>query len=114
MQHSDDDVYVNEGNSYDSGIYYPDAPKEQTEEIAETQGKKAASYPILAELEQWFREQIDYAKDLNNIETARVNINGSTYSRSVSVEGQVLAHQLLSKMLSDKYHEFEDFAKGLE
>lgn len=107
----DDMVYMNDGDSFQNGIYYPDAPEEQTTKINEEQSAKAGSYPILPKLHKWFEDQIKDCDNMHNIQVSKMTINGVSYGRTVSVEAQVLAYQLLKEKLTEKAHEFDDFAE---
>lgn len=110
---SDDDVYVNAGDSYDApGAYYPDAPEGQSERINEAKAIKSASYPVLPKLAQWFDDQVKSCDNLNNIQVDALTVNGVKYQRTVSVEAQVLAYRLLRDLLSTKAHEFKQFAEA--
>lgn len=108
---SDGDMYPNDGDSFQAGIYYPEAPKEQTEAIAAESAAASVSFPIMAEVLDWFNRQVEKAGDINQIETKRLTINGVTYGRTVSIEAQVLAQQLLKEMLAEKAHEWERFSE---
>lgn len=110
---ANDDIYMNEGNSYDSpGVYYPTEPEAQVEEQIAQSAPKVASYPVMDEVTAWFEQQIKECDDIHNIQVTTMTINGVKYSRTVSVEAQVLAMQLLKEKLRDKAHEFSNFGEG--
>jgi hypothetical protein len=106
---SDGDVYVNEGDTFQAGIYYPDTPKEQKAKEKDEAAVKAASFPILKDLAGWFEEQIKDCDDIHNIQITEMEVNGVKFTRKASIEGQVLAMQLLKEKLTAKYHEFQKF-----
>lgn len=105
----DDDIYpgVNEGN----GLYYPQTPAKEKQEQAAEAAKEAANYPVIAEVYEWFDEQIKNCPDIRNIQIDATTINGVKYERNVHVEAQVLAYQLLQTLLEEKRDEFKEFAK---
>lgn len=103
-----DNLYPNAGDDYNTA-YYPAPPAEQTEEIAASQAIKAASYPILPSIGEWFENQINECDNIHNIQVTSITINGIKYSRDISVQAQVLAYQLLKEKLQEKYDEFKDY-----
>lgn len=111
---ANDDLYVNQGESYDVGLYYPTDDPERVESEAKEKSIKAASYPIIPEIAAWFAEQINLSSRNSNIKTQALTINGVRYDRTVSIEGQVLAYQLLEALLTEKAAEFGNLAKELE
>lgn len=106
---SNDDIYVNEGSSYDNGVYYPNAPEERLEAEREDSAKKSASYPVLKEIASWFERQIQACDSMDNIQIETLEVNGVKFSRTVSVEAQVLAMQLLKQQLQMQYEEYKTF-----
>jgi hypothetical protein len=110
---ANDDIYVNDGQTYDTTYYPKDDPEQVAEETAD-KAVKAASYPILPEIAKWFEDQIDNSSRNRNIRVEEIEINGVKFSRKVSIEAQLLAYQLLENLLTEKSHEFKDFAEGLE
>lgn len=109
-QSTDSDIYVNEGETFSPGAYYPDEPAEQKEEIQAQNAVIAASYPVMESVAEWFKEQIEQAKSIDNIQLS--NIDG--YTAKVSIEGQILAYRLLGQLLTDKSQEFKRFLKEEE
>lgn len=107
-----DDLYLRDGADYTNGIYYPEVPTEQKEEEAKHKGTIASSYPIMDDVANWFDEAITECSDIANIETSTTTINGVKYSRTIHVEAQVLAYQLLKQLLQDKAAEFKEFGEG--
>lgn len=103
-----DDIYPRDGETYDT-TYYPDPPAEQVEEEQIAKGIQAASYPVMGAIADWFDEQIKGCDSLEHIAIDKMTINGVTYERTVSIEGQLLAHKLLKNLLLEKYAEFESF-----
>jgi hypothetical protein len=92
-----------------STVYDPGQPEGQAERIAEENAAKASSYPILGEIHQWFDAQIADCPNITNIVTDAMTVNGATYTREVSIEAQVLAFQLLQKLLEEKRDEFKEY-----
>jgi hypothetical protein len=108
---TDGDIYLNDGDTYQNGIYYPDAPEAQTAKIADEEAIKAASYPVLGKVHSWFKEQIDKSPNITNIQMTALTVNGVKYERNVSIEAQALAFQLMQQLLIEKAAEFKDFAE---
>lgn len=111
MSMTDDDIYVNAGDSYDTGTQYYDVPAEQKEEEIKEAAIKAASYPILGDVADWFEAQINQCESIENIQFDVTTIQGITVDRKISVEAQVLAYRMLRQLLDDKYQEFKDFRR---
>lgn len=111
MLNIEDDLIIGAADtSYaDNGNYYPKPPADQVAEIAETEGIKAASYPVLGSVAAWFEQQLINCNDITNVVTDSQTINGVTYSRQVSIEAQVLAYQILKGLLQDKFDEFKEY-----
>lgn len=109
---TNDDLYLRDGADYTNGIYYPETPTEQVEEEAKEKAVIASSYPVMDDVAEWFQEAIKECDSITNIDMNKVTIGEVTYSRATSVEGQVLAYQLLKQLLSDKAAEFGEFGKG--
>lgn len=105
----DDDLMPNDGEAFTNSVSYPDIPEERVEEEAAEAAVIAASYPILPKLADWFEKQMEQAGSLQNIETKSLTISGVKYTRTVSVEAQVLAYQLLHEMLAQVYHDFQEW-----
>lgn len=116
MQPSDDDLYVNAGDSYNTpvGEYYPAPPAERVEEERQERAIKAASYPIMDDLADWWKAMIDGCDDIHNIAMTDMTVNDVKYTRSVSIEAQVLAYQIVKEKLIEKYQLFQNFGKGGE
>lgn len=93
--------------------YYPEDDEDRKNEEQQQQGNLAASYPILADVDDWFESQILNASDIHNIQIHERTINGIKYNRTVSVEAQVLAYQLLKEILAEKQNEFKELAQKL-
>ena len=113
MQPSDDDIYVNAGDSYDT-TFYPDVPQERIEEESHEKAIRAASYPIMDELADWWKDMIESCDDIHNISVTEMTLNDVKYSRTVSIEAQVLAYQLLKEKPIEKYQLFQGFGKDGE
>lgn len=100
---ANDDIYVNAGDSFDT-TYYPD-PK-VNEEIEETeqvkQGNRAASYPVMDEVADWFKREVEEAPDIFNIDP----------DNGFSIEAQVYGLQLYQKKMIEKAHEFDEWGEG--
>lgn len=108
----DDDIYLRDGAAYTNGVYYPETPVEQVEEEQKAKGIKASSYPVMDEVAEWFDAAIKECDSISNIEMQTMTVSGVKYSRATSIEGQVMAYQLLKQLLKDKAVEFEEFGKG--
>lgn len=105
-----DDSYTSDGQQM-NGIYYPepDLVVEDTNKLAEKEAKLSSSLPILDDLIEWFDTQVDLCDSLDNILLTSMTINGVKMGREVSIEGQLMAYQMLKEMLETKRKEFEDF-----
>lgn len=112
MASHDGDIYVNDGESFaDQGAYYPQIPTEQKEAELKEKAITAASYPVMADVAEWFKQAILDADDIHNIEITRLTQDGVTYSRVVSIEAQVLAFQLYKEKMQEKFDEFKQFTE---
>lgn len=111
MPKHDGDLYVNDGETFDNGEYYPDAPEERKTEEREAAAAVASSYPVMAEIAEWFKEQILACDDIHNIQATEIVRDGVTYSRKVSIEAQVLAFQLIKDKMQSKFDEYKEFIK---
>lgn len=109
----DDDIYTHDGETYTNGAYYPKKPEDQVVEDDKTDAVIAQSYPVIKDVADWFQREIAAASDIHNIQVSVMTMNGFKYSRTVSVEAQVLAYQLLQEKLAEKFQEFEMFAKDM-
>ena len=109
----DDDLYLASADDA-STAYYPQEDDNQKSEEAKNNGVIAASYPILPELAKWFEEQIAACDNIGNIQIDSMEFNGHKFSRKASIEGQVLANQLLKEMLVTRSRDFLKLAKQLE
>lgn len=108
-----DDLYPNDGADFD-GMLYPDTePKVSEEEKVET-ANMAASYPVLADINEWFEQQIAECDSLDNIQIEAIEIKGVKVNKTISIEAQLYALQLLKGLLKDKQEEFKDFKKDEE
>lgn len=113
--HADDDLYLHSGETYDGPpAYYPKEPEAQVDERRKEHTVIAASYPIMADIADWFRTEIDACDRISNIETRAISANGMHYSLKVSIEAQVLAYQLLREKLEGKLQQFAQFGKALD
>jgi hypothetical protein len=107
---SDGDIYPNDGESFaDNGAYYPDAPEEQKEEERAEVAVTAASYPIMASVAEWFKQEILDCDDITNIQFDEITVGKTTFNRKVSIEAQALAFMLLKERLQSKFEEFKEF-----
>jgi hypothetical protein len=102
--------YVGDGGSL-STDWQPIGPTEQQEAEQSQKAVQASSYPIMDEVAKWFDNAIHDASGLDNIKIDELTINGVKYSRTVSVEAQVLAYQLLEQLLTQKRAEWAEFGK---
>lgn len=107
---TDDNLYPNDGDQM--GIYFPGEPLErkQARELEDSLLNK--SLPVLDEVIEWFEDAIEEANSVDGIQTSTMSVNGVKYSRSVSVEAQVLAQQLLKQKLLDKQSKFIAFKEA--
>lgn len=97
---SSDDLYVNDGASYDTDFTgISDMPAERVEEEAKVKAIIAASYPVMAQVADWFHEEAMAAMDISNI----------NLESKVPVEAQVLAFQLYQTKMIEKAKEFADY-----
>jgi len=95
--------YPNSGEAYSSD------PRVTTEAEQVDTAKVASGAPIMDDLTAWFDEQIADSDSLMNIEITELTVNGVKYSRKVSIEAQVLAHQLVKGILEAKKQQYETF-----
>lgn len=107
-----DDLYLNDGETYTNGVYYPETPEDQKEEEVKAKGVIASSYPVMDNVADWFTNAIKECDSIDNIEMTEMTVKDIKYSRAVSIEGQIFAYQLLKELLSDKAAEFAEFGEG--
>lgn len=105
-----DDVPMTDGESFQNGIYYPEQPVERTNDEVSEAAIKAASYPVMGAVADWFIDAVAECDNLDNIQLRAMTINGVKVGRTVSIEAQILAYQLLKELLMDKSNEFAQFA----
>ncbi len=109
-----DSLLPNDGESFDTSSY-ADLPKERKEEEIAEVGAKAASYPILPKIADWFEQAIKDCNNLDNITLGKpMELNGVLYDGNTSVSAQILAYRLLKEKLIEKYHEFAEFQEDLD
>jgi hypothetical protein len=114
MPLSDDDIMVRDGDDYTNSVYAPKKPTQRVEAEQEFNAILQTSKLILPDVSHWFEAQIIAADSLSNVKIDDMTVNGVSYSRTVSVEAQVLAQQLLKQALQAKHNEFKRFAEGLD
>jgi hypothetical protein len=96
---SDDDVYVNAGDSYADTDYQPEPPKEQVNAEKEERAIARANAPIMESIDAWFLEAIRSADSVSNIDL----------ESTVSVDSQLLAYQHLKKLLIAQRESWSQF-----
>lgn len=106
---NDGDLYPNDGETFSDTAYYPQAPEERREEEAEEVAITAASYPVMASVAEWFKQEIIDCDDINNIQFDKITVNGHTFDRKVSIEGQALAFMLLKERLQVQFDKWKQF-----
>jgi len=104
----DGNLLPRDGESFDN-TYYPEPPIEQQEAEQAEKGKKAASYPVLPEIAEWFQNRIKACDTIDNIQITTTTVNGVGYDRNMHVEAQILAYQLLKQLLEQEYHKWQEF-----
>jgi hypothetical protein len=108
----DDQLYLRDGEFETNGVIYAEEDRDIVEERAKQDGVLAASYPIMKDVADWFQECISECDSLTNIEMVAQTVNGVKYERTVSIEAQVLAYQLLKQLLEDKKNSWGEFGEG--
>jgi hypothetical protein len=101
----DDDILVNDGDQYTNGVYYP--PEDAAVKEAEIKQKaaQATSYPIMDDVADWFKEQIDECDSAQNIK-AYALANGYTLEESLA------AFDIAATLLRAKAAEFGEFGSN--
>lgn len=108
----DDQLYLRDGEDQTNSIIYAVEDTEVVEERSKQNGVLMQSYPIMGDVAQWFDECIEQCSDIANIEMVAKTVNGVKYERTVSIEAQVLAYQLLRQLLEDKKNSWGEFGEG--
>ena len=108
----DDQLYIRDGEFETNSIVYATEDNEIVEERSKSDAVLAASYPIMPDVANWFDECIAQCDSIENIEMVAKTMNGVKYERTVSIEAQVLAYQLLKQLLTDKKTEWGEFGEG--
>lgn len=98
----DDDLYLNDGETYQDAAYYADEPEERKEAERTAAAILTASYPVMGDVYQWFQEQID-ATD------SRRNIKAYADAHGYEVESTARAFDIVRELLEAKQAEFEQF-----
>ncbi len=99
---SDEDLYMNSGLDYAPADYQPSIPKERVEEESKEAAIKAASYPIIGAVADWFQEQFDYLDS-----RSALLAYAKEYNIDVEVAGR--AFDVARDIIAIKTKEFEDF-----
>jgi hypothetical protein len=94
-----DDTFVASSEGYQDAAYYPEQPEERTESESKDAAILAASYPIMADIADWFARQVEEAMDITNIDL----------ESTLPVEVQVKAYQLYQTKMIEKAREFADY-----
>lgn len=100
----DDDIYINNGETYQDATYYPEEPQERKESEASDAAIIAASYPIMADVYDWFNEQIA-ATD------SRRNIQAYATSHGLELNLCSTAFDIVRELLEGKQQEFQQFRR---
>jgi len=99
---SSDDIYVNTGLDYAPADYQATIPKERLEQESKEAAIKAASYPIMADIADWFQVQFAYLDS-----RTAVLAYATEYEVDVEVAGR--AFDVARDIIAVKAKEFEDF-----
>lgn len=99
---NDDDLYINNGESYGDTTYYPTDPVERIEDEMKEASIVAASYPVMGDICEWFEEQID-ATD------SRRSINAWAEAHNKDTEQVALAFDIVRELLEEKSKEWQQF-----
>lgn len=99
-----DDLYTNDGESFTNGLYYPEV--DETVEAAEQEQKstQAASYPVMDDVADWFKEQI-------RLTDSAMYIKSYASAEHVSLEDAHRAFDIARVILEGKAVEFAEFGK---
>lgn len=91
--------------------YYPEAPQETKDLIAEEQSSKSASYPIMGQIVEWFDDQIDTT---NSIEQALITLEQYNDALAkgkprATIDDVLVAHDIVRFLLSNKRDEYKEY-----
>lgn len=94
--------YPTTSDTYEDTAFYADIPEERKEAEQEEKAIKAASYPIMGDIADWFEEQI-------KLTDSRAASN--TYATLHGIPKDIAneAFDVLRDLLNAKYQEFKDF-----
>lgn len=106
-----DDLYPTSSDTYEDNYYAPPVDEERIQAEQDEKAIKAASYPILADIAEWFESRINECDSIDQIQLDKMTVNGVVYERLVSIEGQLLAQRLLKTALTEKYEQFKEFKR---
>lgn len=109
-----DDLYINDGDSFGAEFQYYDQPEERKQAEQAQAAAVNAPTPLQENVAKWFEEEIAKCNLPENIMTRTVEIAGVKVESKASIEGQVIAYQMLKQLLTDKFSEFEKFIKKEE
>lgn len=99
------DALADRTGEHMAGTYYPE--REDKDEPSPLRDRSS----IQKDCAEWFDRQIKFADSLDNVQVDLLEFQGIKRERRVSIEAQVLAHQMLMQMLKDKKQEFEEWLK---
>ncbi len=110
----DDSLMPYDGEAFDTSSY-AELPEDRKQKERDESGIKAASYPVLPKIADWFEQAIKDCNNLDNITLgSTMEKNGVVYDQRTSVQAQILAYRLLKELLVEKYDEFKDFQEDLD
>lgn len=101
---ADDDIYLNDGETYQDAAYYADEPLERKEAEQTAAAILVASYPVMGDVHAWFDEQIE-ATD------SRRNIKAYAESHGLELELCAKAFDIVRELLEAKQQDFSQFRK---
>ena len=102
------DPYPNSGESFDEAV------DDTFDLIEEARTRANISYPIVDEFLEFLEDQLKAVPNITNIQTSKQKYNGIEYSRTISIEGQVLAYQMMYDLLMSQIQKaktFQELAK---
>ena len=100
----DGDLYVQDGETYTNGVYYPETPAEVTAEEQERKGKIASSYPVMDDVADWFKDQIKLTDSAQYIKSY-------AKAEGVTLDEAHRGFDIARILLETKAQEFAEFGK---
>jgi hypothetical protein len=103
----DDNLYVNDGDQYTNGVYYPPEATVVKEAEQKQKSVQSTSYPIMNDVADWFNEQIAICDSATFIKSYAKENN-------ISMDEAHAGFEVARTLLESKAVEFAEFGSSEE